>query len=165
MHAQRDIRFLVDRTAGRLARWLRVLGFDVEYAATGGSAAIARLARQSGRKVITRNRDLAERLGAGSLLLGSEHLPDQLKQVVQHVGAEKCEPFSRCNICNARLAAVEKRLVEGRVPEYVYLNNDRFSVCPVCGRYYWQGTHWHRMAAEIEKIVGGNYHGNRSGRD
>ena len=165
MHSQNDLKFLVDRTAGKLARWLRVLGFDVEYAATSDLPAIARLARQSGRKVITRNRSLTHRLGADSILLGSEHLREQLRQVVDHVGAERCEPLSRCNICNARLAGVEKRFVEGRVPEYVYLNHDRFSVCPVCGRYYWHGTHWHKMIGEIEKIVGGKYHGDRSSRD
>ena len=155
MQAESDIKFLVDRTAGRLARWLRVLGLDVEYAAMGDCSAIARLARQSGRRVITRNTSLAGRLAGDSLLLVSEHLRDQLEQVVQHVGRENCKPFSRCNICNAGLEGVEKRLVEGRVPEYVYLNNERFSVCPVCGRYYWRGTHWRRMTGEIERIVGG----------
>jgi len=165
MHAQSDLKFLVDRTAGKLARWLRVLGFDVEYTATSAVPEIAKLARQSGRRVITRNGSLAHRLGTDSVLLRSEHLRNQIRQVVDLVGVEKCEPFSRCNVCNARLAGLERRLVEGRVPEYVYLKHDRFSVCPVCGRYYWQGTHWHQMIGEIEKILGGEFHGDRPGRD
>jgi uncharacterized protein with PIN domain len=165
MHAQNDLKFLVDRTAGKLARWLRVLGFDVEYTATSVLSEITKLARQSGRTVITRNGSLAGRLGAGSILLRSEQIEHQLRQVVGLVGKEKCEPFSRCNVCNARLEEVEKQLVEGRVPEYVYMNHDRFSVCPVCGRYYWQGTHWHKMIGEIEKVLGGEGNGDRSDRD
>jgi uncharacterized protein with PIN domain len=146
-------RFLVDRTAGRLARWLRILGFDVEYVATCESRAIANLARQSQRRTVTRNRGLAERLGAESILLESEHLEDQLRQVVETVGREACDPFSRCNVCNAELVDVDKDRVRGRVPEFVYAHHDDFSVCPACGRYYWRGTHWDRMAERIKQIV------------
>lgn len=155
MQAQNSLKFLVDRTAGRLARWLRILGFDAEYAATCDPATIVRLARQSGRKTITRNGSLAQRLGKDSMLLESEHVADQLRQVIGEVGAERCDPFSRCNICNAKLVPIAKEDTKGRVPEYVYVNHDLFSVCPVCGRYFWQGTHWQRMREVIERIVGG----------
>ena len=154
MQAQNSLKFLVDRTAGRLARWLRILGFDVEYVAASDPSAIVRLARQSARTTLTRNSSLAERLGKDSMLLESERVDDQIKQVIDEVGAGRCEPFSRCNVCNAKLVPVRKDSLKGRVPEYVYMNNDRFSVCPVCGRYYWQGTHWQRMRQVIERILG-----------
>ena len=76
-------------------------------------------------------------------------------QVVREVGAGNVAPFSRCNACNERLEPVPRESVKGRVPAYVYGHHDRFSVCPVCGRYYWQGTHWRIMRREIERIVGG----------
>lgn len=155
MEASDELRFLVDRTAGKLARWLRILGLDVEYAATCDPAAISKTARQSGRLAVTRNRSLAERLGTGAILLKSEHLKEQVRQVVRCAGADRCSPFSRCNVCNARLGRVEKRLVEGRVPRYVYANHDDFAVCPVCGRYYWQGTHWRHMVSEVRQLMGG----------
>ena len=144
---------LVDRTAGRLARWLRILGLDVQYAPTCDPSVVTRLARQSGRKVLTRSRCLAERLRPAAILLRSEHLRQQLGQVVGEIGADKCEVFSRCNLCNARIMDVAKESVKGRVPAYVYANHDRFSVCPVCGRYYWQGTHWQHMLDEVTTIL------------
>jgi uncharacterized protein with PIN domain len=165
MKAQNELRFLVDRTAGKLARWLRILGFDVEYLATCDPASIARQARQSGRRVITRNRRLAERLGTDAIVLESQHLEGQMRQVVARVGPGRCKPFSRCNVCNAGLVGVEKERVKGRVPEYVYSNQEDFSVCPVCGRYYWQGTHWRNMAEEIARIVEVRSDGNRQGPD
>lgn len=145
----------MDRTAGRLARWLRILGLDTEYMATCDASAVARRARQSGRTVITRNRALPERLGGNGILLASEHLEEQIRQIVEEVGRESLAPFSRCNACNERLMPVSRDSVRGRVPAYVYEHQERFSVCPVCGRYYWQGTHWHIMHREIERIVGG----------
>jgi len=151
----------VDRTAGRLARWLRILGLDTEYMATCDTAAITRRARQSGRTVITRNHALAERLGKNSILLASEHLREQIGQMVREVGHGSLDPFSRCNACNERLVPVAGDGVKGRVPAYVYEHQKRFSVCPLCGRYYWQGTHWHIMHREIESIVGGIRDGDR----
>jgi uncharacterized protein with PIN domain len=151
--------FLVDRTAGRLARWLRILGLDTEYMATCDTSAIARRARQEGRTAVTRNRALSDRLGAECILLESEHLEDQIRQVVGEVGFENLAPFSRCNACNERLRPVPRESVRGRVPAYVYDNHQEFSVCPVCGRYYWQGTHWLLMNQKIERIVGGMRNG------
>ncbi len=155
----------MDRTAGRLARWLRILGLDAEYMAACDASAIARRARQSGRTVITRSHALAARLGKSGILLASEHLREQIRQMVREVGHESLDPFSRCNACNERLVPVAKDGVGGRVPAYVYEHQERFSVCPVCGRYYWQGTHWHIMHREIERIVGGVRDGDRWSRN
>jgi uncharacterized protein with PIN domain len=151
----------VDRTAGRLARWLRILGLDAEYAATCDEASITRRARQSGRIVASRNRNLVGRLKGQSILLISEHLGDQIRQVLDKVGWDRCEPFSRCSVCNVALLPVAREKVKGRVPEYVYRRQDRFAVCPVCGRYYWRGTHCDRMQEEIERITGGRRDGNQ----
>jgi uncharacterized protein with PIN domain len=133
--------------------------------ATCDASAIARRARQSGRTVVTRNHALAERLGRSGILLASEHLREQIGQIVREVGREGLDPFSRCNACNARLEPVPKDGVRGRVPAYVYEHQERFSVCPVCGRYYWQGTHWDVMHREIERIVGGTHDGDKQGCD
>jgi uncharacterized protein with PIN domain len=145
-------RLLVDRTAGRLARWLRILGLDVDYIPTCDPSAVTRAARQSGRRAVTRNGTIAGRLH-GALLLTGGDLAGQIRQVVAETGADRCRFFSRCNLCNARLAAVARESVKGRVPAYVYENHDRFSACPVCGRYYWQGTHWRHMLGQVQAIL------------
>jgi len=159
MGANQEPRLLVDGTAGRLARWLRILGIDAEGVATGDVAALVRHARQSARRMVTRNRNLAERLGPGAIYLTSQCLEEQLRQVVRAVGRERCSVFSRCSICNERLAEIPKEQVAGRVPAYVYANHERFACCPVCGRYYWQGTHWQHMLEEIQAVLEGKRDG------
>jgi hypothetical protein len=165
MEAHEEPMFLVDRTAGRLARWLRVLGFDVDYADTCEVSAIARWGRRTGRTVLTRNRELAERMGASSILIMDEHLTGQLRQVVEQVGVDACKPFTRCNICNARLKPVPRDSISGRVPDYVYSNHERFSTCPVCGRYYWHGTHWESMNRKVNAILEGVGDGDTGDQD
>jgi uncharacterized protein with PIN domain len=150
----RDVRLLVDATAGKLARWLRILGLDTDYIATCDIPPIVKLARQSGRKVVSRNTALLERLGEG-ILLESDALEEQVKQVVRTVGEENLALFTRCSVCNVGLESVKKETVKGRIPEYVYETQDEFAMCPGCGRYYWQGTHWDKMKADIERMVGG----------
>lgn len=149
-------RFLVDGTAGKLARWLRILGFDVMFVTACDPASVARLARQSGRVVLTRSGEVAARLGEASILLGSEHLRGQLGQVVAAVGPDACRPFTRCNVCNVELEKVEKNTVRGRVPEFVYDTQESFSSCPECGRYFWHGTHWANMLELVRQIVEGD---------
>ena len=150
-------RFLVDGTVGKLARWLRILGFDVSYVPQCDAPAVVRLARQSGRIALTRNGGVTARLGEAAILLESENLLGQLEQVVESVGRDKCRPFSRCSICNVRLERVEKVKVRGRVPEFVYATQDAFSCCPECGRYYWHGTHWDDMLGRVRHIVEGEH--------
>ena len=148
----------MDGTAGRLAHWLRILGLDVEYSPVAERSAILRLARQSGRKVVTRNTALAERLRGAAILLASQDLEGQLRQVVRGLGAGRCKAFSRCSECNAVLEEVSKESVRGRVPVYVFRTQDRFSVCPVCGRYYWHGTHWRHMLGRVARALEGTGH-------
>jgi uncharacterized protein with PIN domain len=150
-------RFLVDGTAGKLARWLRVLGFDVLYVSACKVPALVRLARQSDRIVLTRNTEVTTRLGDASILLRSEHLRGQLEQVVHSVGPDACRPFSRCNVCNEKLERVEKKTVRGRVPEFVYATQDSFSSCPECGRYFWHGTHYSNMLEQVRLILEGDH--------
>jgi uncharacterized protein with PIN domain len=150
----REVRLLVDATAGRLARWLRIMGLDTDYIATCDMPPIVKLARQSGRTVVSRNAALVERLGEG-IHLESDALEEQIRQVVRTVGKSGLALFTRCSVCNAELESVEKERVRGRIPEYVYQTQEEFAMCPVCGRYYWQGTHWDKMKADIDRMMGG----------
>ena len=148
-------RFLVDGTAGKLARWLRILGFDATYVSACSESELVKRARQSGRIALTRNGNVAARLGDSALLIESESLLEQLGQVVEFAGGDACHPFSRCSICNIGLKKVDRASVEGRVPEYVYETQEAFSTCPECGRYYWHGTHWSKMLERVRHLVEG----------
>jgi len=137
-------RFVVGPELGRLARWLRILGFD------------ARL-----EKTRVRSEDLAGETGGGVLLtrsagIGAEardvvvihadRVFAQLREVIHALAItpDMLRLFSRCTLCNALLKAVDKDRIRGDVPDYVWENHHRFQRCPICRRIYWQGTHARR---------------------
>ena len=150
-------RFLVTEDAGRLARWLRLLGYDTALAKNLSLSELYRKAYNEGRIVLTRNR----RIGASSLFrviqLQSQDFSEQLQQIrcelrlpEQPVGL-----FSRCDRCNVPVEQIEKPQVEDRVPPYVYQTQERFSRCPSCGRVYWKATHCASIRRVIDQACGG----------
>ncbi len=139
------MRLLADAMLGRLARWLRILGYDTAYVADTNDWEIVRLARAEDRLVLTRDRALAERRGLRALVVESQILEEQLRQVWQSVGPPVDPPFSRCPVCNQRLAAADPRLVQTHAPLFIQRTQTRFSWCAACQRVYWPGSHWKRM--------------------
>ncbi len=144
-------RLLADAMLGRLARWLRALGYDTLYDPSLDDLALARRARAEGRLLLTRDRQLAARRGVRALLVASDRLPEQLSQVLRQLPPPAVPPFARCVACNATLEEVDRASAEGRVPEYVWETQERFFLCRGCGRIFWRGTHWRRM---LERLIG-----------
>jgi len=138
-------KLLADAMLGRLARWLRILGYDTAYLADADDWEIVRLARAEDRLVLTRDRALAERRGMRTLVVDSQVLEDQLRQVRQSVGPPVDPPFSRCPVCNWPLADADARLVQTRAPPFIRRTQTRFAWCAACQRVYWPGSHWERM--------------------
>ncbi|MHB0875096.1 MAG: Mut7-C RNAse domain-containing protein [Anaerolineae bacterium] len=135
------VAFIADAMLGRLAKWLRLAGCDVLYDARMDDAELVRLARQSGRVLLTRDRPLAARRGLKVLLIESERVEEQLPQVLSaHPNACGAQP--RCSRCNGELALVGRYDVEGDVPAYVWVTQERYQRCRGCGRVYWPGSHW-----------------------
>jgi len=139
---------------GRLARWLRVLGFDVVYSNKYADDEIIRIAEADGRVILTRDAGLAARRSRAPLLLiqSGSHL-EQVREIVRAFHLQMFEFFSRCLECNAPLLDVDKESVFERVPPYVYLTHDRFALCPSCGRVYWRGTHVEEMIHRIQSTL------------
>lgn len=133
---------------GRLARWLRAGGYDTIYDAALDDRTLARLARQEGRVLLTRDRELARRKGLRTVLIESDKLPAQLRQLRPLVG-RPAKPFSRCLVCNTPLHPVDAASVESRVPEYVWETQREFRLCRHCGRVYWRGSHRRAMEAAL----------------
>jgi uncharacterized protein with PIN domain len=143
-------RFLADCNVGRLARWLRALGYDASYHARIGDAELVREAAAESRVLLTRDRDLTKRrvIQTGlvrAILIRDDEVTKQLRQVFAELGLELKEALTRCIECNSELESRVPSTVAERVPPYVRRTQSRYSECPECGRIYWAGTHWQRM--------------------
>ncbi len=144
------MKFIADNMLGRLATWLRLLGYDTAYLPQADDPALVRVARAEDRVLLTRDVELTRRRGIRHLLVESEKVTEQVRQVFRAFKLSAREAFSRCAECNERLEVVSKESVRGTVPPYVFSTQDRFRRCAQCGRVYWRGTHWARMVAQIE---------------
>ncbi len=150
-------KFIADAMLGKLARWLRVLGCDVEYFSRIDDQDLVERAMQSGRLILTRDTLLVRRRGArdNHFFVTGDLFRDQLRQVVEQFAIDPAARFlSRCLDCNTPLVAVGKTAVSARVPPYVFATQTEFRICPACDKIYWQGTHRQRMLREVEKMLG-----------
>ena len=143
-------RFLADCNVGRLARWLRALGYDASYHASIDDAALVREAAAEGRVLLTRDRDLTKRrvIQTGlvrAILIRDDGVREQLRQVFTELGLDARQSLTRCIECNSELESRQAATVAERVPPFVRATQTRYSECPACGRVYWAGTHWQRM--------------------
>lgn len=147
-------KLLADGMLGRLARWLRILGYDTAFERRADDWALVRRARAEGRLLLTRDHELAARRGISALLIESENLTSQLRQVVAVVGPSLEGAFTRCPVCNEPLISLSRQAAGGRVPPHVHRTQQEFRLCPVCERVYWRGTHWERMKKALDLTLG-----------
>lgn len=154
-------RFLVDENAARLARWLRLLGYDTLYLPGASDAALVQRAADEGRVLLTRDRGIAARrpIARGevrAILLASDQTWGQLEQVVRACDLDPHgAPFTRCASCNGLLEDVSPDEARAHVPPFVAATQRRFTRCPACGRFYWRGTHWRRVTDRLASLVTG----------
>ena len=146
------MRFLADNMLGRLATWLRLLGYDTFSLPGADDAELARVARAEDRVLLTRDVELTRRRGIHPLLIESDRVEQQLSQVFRAFHLTAQHAFSRCARCNIPLEPAHKSTVRGQVPPYVFQTQERFLRCPHCRRIYWRGTHWARMTAQLEDL-------------
>ncbi len=130
---------------GRLAKWLRLLGYDTRYDNSADDVALLRIAQAEDRVLLTRDRALARQRGVRAIWIESQDLPAQIRQVQADIGPPPDGSLTRCAVCNARLEAIDRADVEARVPRYVFQTQDDFWHCPQCHRVYWAATHVERM--------------------
>ena len=133
----RNLCFAAEKTLGRLAKWLRLLGFDTLITAERFLDTL-----ENDRIFLTRTQRLKKPLASRKFIfIESDHLEQQLNQVVRELDLKAADtrPFSRCLQCNALIVAADKNSVRGRVPDYIFETHDRFQRCPKCSRIYWPG--------------------------
>lgn len=148
-------RFAADAMLGRLARWLRLLGFDCAYDPEISDEEIAHLAVSERRTILTRDRRLPEEWWLPHIyLVHEEEVRKQLAEVIRHFDlGPSIRVLTRCNECNRALTRVPRSDVSGRVPPSVLEIQDVFSECEECGRVYWEGSHAARIRALVERLL------------
>lgn len=142
------MKFIADVMLGRLAKRLRLLGFDVLYDRTLSDNEIIRLSLEQDRVILTRDKDLSDRpLAENHVFIKSDLVQEQVEQVLPTVPLEtRLNPLSRCSACNDPLDRIAREEARDFVPHFVFENKDMFLRCPRCKRIYWRGTHVMRMA-------------------
>ena len=148
------IRFLADCNVGRLARWLRVLGYDAAFEPRLADPQVVARALAEGRVLLTRDADMMRRRvsrggAVRAVLLEDDRVQEQVRQVIDELGLVPDRALSRCLDCHVELEPRPMAAVLERLPPHVRRTQCRFSQCPSCGRVYWPGTHWQRMRERI----------------
>jgi len=161
---QADPRFVLDGHLGRLAAYLRMLGFDAWYRTDVADEVLALVSRDEDRILLTRDRALLRR---GAITRGrwvrSDAPREQLREVVDRFElAASAVPFTRCIRCNGRLEPISRDEVLDRLQPLTRRYYEVFSRCADCAAVFWRGSHHARMVRLIEGVLGD---GNPGGSD
>ncbi|MGC2288441.1 MAG: Mut7-C RNAse domain-containing protein [Thermoplasmata archaeon] len=145
--------WLADEMLGRLARYLRFLGYDAEYARGVSDDEIVQRARAEGRRVVTRDRRLAGRLPDAVLLIRSD-IAGQMQELDRAIGGLRHEVrFVRCSTCNGGLSSLGKLPAhlarQDAIPVDVRGGITPVYACSRCGHLYWEGTHTRSVRARL----------------
>lgn len=140
---------------GRLARWLRFLGFDTLYYPDISDTKLINIAREQDRFLLTRDSRLIKRKGLRNyLLIRDNNSYYQLLQVLKEFKIKEINSFSRCVVCNGQLIEVSDKIqIKNSVPEYVFLQNKEFFRCNNCGKIYWEGSHSKKFKENVYDIL------------
>jgi uncharacterized protein len=153
------MKFFADAMLGKLARWLRILGYDTAYQSDIEDGELVQRARAEGRLILTRDTRLIAKLSTGEFLFINDNATiEQLRQTVDTLGlcVGGAGFLTRCVVCNAALVRTDRDAVRGAVPEYTFHATKSFLGCPGCGRTYWEGTHTGRIKARLDAAgIGG----------
>ena len=150
-------RFVLDAHLGKLARILRLLGFDTLWDGDADDPELAALARDQERILVTRDRGLLKRsiVTRGYCPRSSDPM-EQAQEVVRRFDlAPAARPFSRCLRCNGLLREVAAEAVADAIPPRVRARTNRYFQCGSCGRVYWEGSHTTALRRRVEELLGG----------
>lgn len=149
------MKFVCDNTVGRLARLLRMAGFDTEYVSEDDLPAVVSISREQSRTIISRNSRFADLvLAADFYHVQSDDFETQFVTLIRafDLYLDESQFLTRCLDCNQRLEQVDKEDVKNRVWPYVWDTQEEFFTCPGCLRIYWQATHVRAMYAFLMRL-------------
>jgi uncharacterized protein with PIN domain len=156
------MKFIADRMLGRLARWLRLFGYDtllIEKQENEDDTLLA-LAEKGGRILVSRDRVLvrkAMKRGIKTYLVQSSEIMEQLQEMRKEFDISFKPEMDRCTLCNSAIRKVEPDELELiRKKDYVYPatleSGTEFWLCEACGQVYWQGKHWENIRERVKRL-------------
>lgn len=154
-----EVKFIVDNNVGKLAKWLRIMGYDALLFTAKDDGEMIKIALSQDRVVLTKDTQVMKRwlVTSGRLkaiLIEDDNPKVQLRQLVDVLNLDcQFRPFSLCLECNEKLVERGRDEVRDLVPPYVFKTQSQYMQCPLCHRVYWRGTHWQAMSKELEKFM------------
>ncbi len=155
------LKFIVDSNVGKLAKWLRTMGYDTLFFEGSDDSQMVATALAENRVILTRDTQIMRRrvITKGQLkviLIQSDEPERQMRQVMDTLKLNcQYKPFTICLECNQPLLGKSKEEVKDRVPPYVFQTQSQYMECPTCHRIYWRGTHWQAMTRKLEHLIKG----------
>jgi len=154
-----EMKFVADQNVGKLAKLLRLMGFDTRFFDGEDDDNIIAIALAEGRIIVTRDTQIMKRrlITRGRLkavLIESDEPEQQIQQLIKVLNLDRqSKPFTLCLECNQPLLERSKEQVKDRVPPYVFQTQSQFVECPACHRLYWRGTHWQAMTRRLNRFA------------
>ncbi len=154
-----ELKFIVDHNVGKLAKWLRIMGYDTLFFDGSDDSRMIAIALAEGRVILTRDTQIMRRrvVTNGQLkaiLIKSDEPEQQMHQVIDTLNLDcQLRPFTICLECNQPLLERSKQQVRDLVPPYVFKTQSQYMECPACHRIYWRGTHWQAMTRKLGQFI------------
>lgn len=150
----REPKFVVDVQLGTLARYLRMLGFDVLYSNSYNDNEIVKVSRIEKRTILTKDRNILKRSEVThGYFVRNDDIVNQTKEIIKRFDLKKdINEFTRCLECNNFLQSVIKEDIIDQIPTKVARWQDTFFICSNCNKIYWQGTHHQKMNTLIQSL-------------
>ncbi len=150
---------MIDQNVGKLAKSLRLLGFDAIHFNGENDTQMVNIALAEDRIILTRDTHILKRKvvtngKVKAILVKSDSIDDQTKQIIGEFNLRpQIKPFTLCLEDNSQLIPRSKEEVIDMVPPYVWQTKKEYMECPRCHRLYWRGTHWEAMTKRLKHIV------------
>ena len=156
----RDLRFVLDVHLRKLARRLRLLGFDVDYKDIRDDRELAEVSKRTGRVLLTRDRQLLMRRNVSrGMIIRNTDPYKQIVEVIERLDLKSlCRPFSRCIECNGTIQEISSEEDEfisilNRIPEGVLCWCHEYSICASCDKIYWKGSHYDKLKTLVDMVI------------
>lgn len=144
------LKFILTVDAQKLAKWLRLLGYDTKVIKSIAMLNLIRIAKKEGRIIVSRSKSVLNHpLEFDRIFIHSNQLGEQLQELKPWLSYHESYVFTRCPEDNELLKDIAKEKVISLIPDKVAQLHDEFKICRKCGRVYWKGTHYQRIREKL----------------